>query len=799
MNDNFYKRIIEESPTGYAYHRIICEDDGIPCDYEFIEVNAAFEAFTGLKGSDIIGRKITEVLPDIRKSEFDWIKFYGEIAINGEKKEFEQFSEPLKRWYRVNAYSPEKYYFITHFIDVSKENAKVIELENLQEIVKETEFKYKTVVDYAYGWETLEDETGKLKYFFPACERTSGYTVNEFLENESLFASLILEEDQERWANHRHDIEFDKGIHSEQFRIRNKNGKIVWIEHTCRPVIDKNGMFLGYRANNRDITERKEAEEEILESKNSLATLLESIPTPVFYKDINGRYLGFNQAYEDFFGKTKDELIGKSVFDISPVKLAGIYHAKDVELFERPGTQTYETQVKDARGVLHDVVFYKATMTNSRGKVTGLIGTILDITDRKQAENALKKSEERYRTVFETTGSATIIVEEDTTISLVNTEFCRLFGYSREEIEGKSFREFVSTDDIVRLEEYHYLRMETTGKVPGKYEYTAINKMGKPMDMLATVALIPGTGKSVASIIEITDRKRAEFELRERSKRLKEALSELEKQHENLKLTQSKLVQSEKMAGLGTMVAGVAHEINNPTNYVYLSSKTLEKDLSDFRKDVLDMMSDNDTEITDYFEGNFIKFQQSIKYIIDGSSRIKTIVQDLRSFSRLDEAEKKEINVAEALESTMRLVKTQYNKQIEFITDFKTKGSIECYPAQLNQVFLNIIVNSCHAILKKQEDSEDESKGNITIQLWDNGRELVIAFEDNGCGMTEEVKGKMFEPFFTTKSIGQGTGLGMSISYGVIEKHNGKIEVESQPGIGTTITVFLPCRINFVQ
>jgi PAS domain-containing protein len=177
--------------------------------------------------------------------------------------------------------------------------------------------------------------------------------------------------------------------------------------------------------------------------------------------------------------------------------LAGIYHAKDVELFERPGTQTYETQVKDARGVLHDVVFYKATMTNSRGKVTGLIGTILDITDRKQAENALKKSEERYRTVFETTGSATIIVEEDTTISLV-----------------------------------------------------------------------------------------------------KEALSEVEKQHEKLKLTQSKLVQSEKMAGIGTMAAGVAHEINNPTNYVYLSSKTLEKDLSDFKKELLDMMSANDDEIS---------------------------------------------------------------------------------------------------------------------------------------------------------------------------------------------------------
>ena len=113
MNDNFYKQLIEELPTGYAYNRIICDKDGIPYDCEFIEVNAAFEKFTGLKGSDIVGRRVTEILPGIREFEFDWIKFCGDMAINGGKKELEHFSVPLNKWYRVNGYSPEKYYFIT--------------------------------------------------------------------------------------------------------------------------------------------------------------------------------------------------------------------------------------------------------------------------------------------------------------------------------------------------------------------------------------------------------------------------------------------------------------------------------------------------------------------------------------------------------------------------------------------------------------------------------------------------------------------------------------------------------------
>ena len=522
MNDDFYKKLIEELPTGYAYHKIICDEAGIPCDYEFIEVNSAFEALTGLKGSDIIGRKITEVLPDITKSEFDWIKFYGEIAINGEKKVFEQFLEPVKRWYRVNAYSPKKYYFITHFIDVSKENVKVIESENLQEIVNERELEYKIIADYAYDWETWEDETGKLKYISYACERTSGYTVDDFLENESLFASLIVEEEQEKWADHRHNIEFNKGVHSEQFRIRNKNGEIVWIEHTCRPVIAENGMCLGYRANNRDITERKQAEDELQESKNFLTALLESIPAPVFYKDTNGRYLGFNRAYEEFFGKTKEELIGKSVFDISPENLARIYHAKDAELFERPGTQTYETQVEDARGVLHDVVFYKATMVNSRGKVTGLTGTVLDITDRKQAENALKKSEEKYRLIFEHTPLGVLHFDNTGRIIDCNDNFVKIIGSSREVLVGLDISKLPDENIVEALREALQGHMTT---YEGVYKSFSADKITPLRVLLAPILSDHKTVEAGVGIVEdISERKRLETALSNEKSLLKVTL-----------------------------------------------------------------------------------------------------------------------------------------------------------------------------------------------------------------------------------------------------------------------------------
>lgn len=120
-NNDFYKSIIENSPVGYAFHKVILDTDNIPCDYEFIEVNAAFEKFTGLKRENIVGKNVTEVIPSIKLGEFDWIKFYGDISINGNSVELDQYSEGLKSWYKIKVYSPQKHYFITHFIDITTE------------------------------------------------------------------------------------------------------------------------------------------------------------------------------------------------------------------------------------------------------------------------------------------------------------------------------------------------------------------------------------------------------------------------------------------------------------------------------------------------------------------------------------------------------------------------------------------------------------------------------------------------------------------------------------------------------
>ncbi|MCB1192281.1 MAG: GAF domain-containing protein [Leptospiraceae bacterium] len=285
----------------------------------------------------------------------------------------------------------------------------------------------------------------------------------------------------------------------------------------------------------------------------------------------------------------------------------------------------------------------------------------------------------------------------------------------------------------------------------------------------------------------------------ERTEQLNEFLEQLEKKHEELQIAhrklqdaQAQLVQSEKMASLGTMVAGIAHEINNPVNFIYIHAITMMEDLKKLNDFFNDLLSE-EKELSDFSAKQFENFFISLADITNGSERIKTIVQDLKNFSRLDEAEVKSVRVSEGIESTLRIISTQY-KNVTFIKEFQDDPEIKCRPAQLNQVFLNIMNNSCYAIETKQKQIGNATPGTLTIKTFVKNSELGISFTDTGIGMNGETIKKMFDPFYTTKSVGKGTGLGMSVSHSIVANHKGRFEVESKTGEGTTVVVWL--KIN---
>ena len=282
-------------------------------------------------------------------------------------------------------------------------------------------------------------------------------------------------------------------------------------------------------------------------------------------------------------------------------------------------------------------------------------------------------------------------------------------------------------------------------------------------------------------------------ELEYTNEQLNHSHKKLEEKHKELKQAQAQLIQSEKMAGLGTLVAGVAHEINNPTNFVGSCTQDMETRLNQFQAFILKMLGENqDPETVQMFDDRFKPLFKNLIAVKEGNDRIKQIVAELKIFSQLDESEMKPNKLLPGLQSTIHIVETQYRGQVEIAADFQGDPEVVCRPARLNQVFMNMIINAIQATNNKQAESGGEFTGKLNLSTVVNDNTVEIRFQDNGEGIPEEIRSKLFEPFFTTKAVGGGIGLGLSISYGIVEEHGGRIEVDSTVGEGTTVTVVLP-------
>jgi len=289
--------------------------------------------------------------------------------------------------------------------------------------------------------------------------------------------------------------------------------------------------------------------------------------------------------------------------------------------------------------------------------------------------------------------------------------------------------------------------------------------------------------------LEIMERKKIEDELKFKNVQLNNLL-------ENLKKTQAQLVDSEKMASLGQLTAGVAHEINNPINFVSGNVAPLKRDIDDILKVLNEYEAIiRENNLTDKFkdvesvkkEIDYLFLIEEINSLIvgieEGAHRTTEIVKGLRNFSRLDENEFKSADIHEGIDSALLILRNKLRKNIEVIKDYGDLPRIQCFPGQLNQVFMNILNNAIQAI---------KGEGKIWIKTIKDDSNIKISIRDSGRGIEPDVQKRIFEPFYTTKGVGKGTGLGLSISYGIIEKHNGKITVKSEPGKGSEFIITLP-------
>jgi two-component system NtrC family sensor kinase len=305
-------------------------------------------------------------------------------------------------------------------------------------------------------------------------------------------------------------------------------------------------------------------------------------------------------------------------------------------------------------------------------------------------------------------------------------------------------------------------------------------------------------GGAVITLYDYTDLKELTQKLEDSNQLLELKGRQLEEAYAVLKATQLKILQQEKMASIGQLAAGVAHEINNPIGFISSNLRTLKKycdKLSDFisiQGQALQTLGDQASlkTVSEAWTERKLDFisediEDLITESLDGAERVRKIVQDLKTFSRVDEAEWIFANLIECLESTINIVWNELKYKATLVRDFSELPLVQCYPHQLSQVFMNLLLNAVQAI---------DREGQIFLKAWQEEETVLFSVADTGSGIPEENLSQIFEPFFTTKEAGQGTGLGLGLSYEIIKKHRGEILVESAIGKGTTFTVRIPIK-----
>ncbi|KJU86628.1 multi-sensor signal transduction histidine kinase [Candidatus Magnetobacterium bavaricum] len=400
--------------------------------------------------------------------------------------------------------------------------------------------------------------------------------------------------------------------------------------------------------------------------------------------------------------------------------------------------------------------------------------------DRKRMEEDLRLAKDFNESVINTSQAIIVILSKRGEIIRFNPYMEELSGYTLEEVKGKDwFGTFLPND---------YEKIQTSGYVP------MMTKDGRELLIEWHDKTLKDENDYILGVLligqDITEREMVQT-------KLEELVQELRSTNEQLKQSQEQLVQSEKMRSLGQLVAGIAHEINNPLGFLITNTNNLMKFVNSFVTlietfNLFDIPQDVRTNINAMkeelnYEHLKVRTTEMIERSRIGLDRIKNVVSGLKTYSRMDRSEILETDINESISVTLSLLTHEFRDRITIVTDYGDIPLIKCYSSQLNQVFMNILINACHAI---------EGEGEIKIKTSIENDMLRIDISDTGKGIPLEIQDRLFDPFFTTKPIGEGTGLGLSISLGIIKKHKGDIVVESTEGKGTTFTITLPLNPN---
>ena len=738
-----YRSLFENLIDGFALHKIVLDESGVPIDYLFLEVNDAFEEMTGLKRENLVGRAVTEVIPGIEHASENWIGTYGRVALTGETMKFERESKELGRWYSVSAYSPQPGYFVTVFEDITqRKNAEAA----LREHQRATVALLGNLPGMAYRCRNDRDWT--MEYVSEGCEELTGYNPSDLTEKGKIRYNDCIHPDDRAFVWNEVQIALERSEpYRLTYRLITRDGRTKWVWEQGSAIGAGDGTVVTIEGFIADITDRKNAEDALQSREEHFRALIDNSSDIITLVDTDGRILYMSPSVERILGYTPEELRGTIVFKVlAPgdrkrtreiMRRALIRGGVDISLELRARHKDGSLRILDVAGrnLLQDP-HVGAIVVNSR-----------DITDRRMIET----ERSQLATAVEQATESIVITDTKGEIIYVNSAFEKISGYSREESVGHYVSMLKSGEHSPQF--YHDIWTILNAGEPWVGRFKNRRKNGVLYEEECAISPIKDASGKVINFVAVKRDITKEVELEDR------------------------LRQAQKLEAVGRLASGIAHDFNNLLAGIRGFGELIYQEAGE------------ESKLRGYSEE-----------IVRAASRAADLTSQLLAFARKGNYLTVPVDIHETITEVTNILRHTIDRRIEILTELAAgPATVKGDPSQIQSAILNLGVNSRDAMpeggrltFKTHNVQLDEEYCRRHSLDYGPGAYIAITVSDTGIGIDEAILAHIFDPFFTTKEQGQGTGLGLAGVYGCVRNHHGTVEVSSEVGRGSAFTLYLP-------